>query len=213
MADHLIIFGSGGHAKVVMEAVLARTPDRGITVLDDDPGAAGNSLFGVLVSGGRDWLLSNQLEIPVALGVGNNRGRAALLDYLLAHGRIVETVVHPSAIVGASVQLGEGVFVAAGAIVIADARLGRASIVNTGASVDHDCDIGEATHIGPGARLCGNVCVGARSLIGVGSAVRPGILIGSDVVVGAGSAVVGDLTDGGTFAGCPARPVNKAVRV
>lgn len=212
MTDALIIFGSGGHAKVMIEAVLARSPGRSITILDDDPRAAGRSVNGVPVIGGRDWLASNQPHAPVALGIGANGPRAALLHHLLELGRTLETVIHPAAVVGATVRIGEGAFIAAGAILIADARIGRAAIVNTGASVDHDCEIGEAVHIGPGARLCGNVRVGARSLLGVGSAVRPGVTIGSDVIVGAGSAVVCDLADGGRFAGCPARPIGGTAR-
>jgi UDP-perosamine 4-acetyltransferase len=212
MADELIIFGSGGHAKVMVEAVLARSPQRRIVLVDDDPEAAGKTVLGISVAGGRDWLSANLPDAAVALGIGNNRARATLADELTAAGRRLETVIHPAAIVGASVRVQEGAFIAAGAILIADARIGRAAIVNTAASVDHDCEIGDGAHIGPGARLCGNVRVGKRTLIGVGSAVRPGITIGSDVIVGAGSAVVGELEDGGTYAGCPAQPLGRTPR-
>lgn len=207
MSEPLIVFGSGGHAKVIVEAVLARTPEREIVILDDDPRSAARTILGLPVSGTREWLAANAAGAPVALGIGDNRARSALVEWLAAEGRSAETVVHPSAIVGASVEIGAGAFAAAGAILVADARIGRGAIVNTAASVDHDCVIGDCAHIGPGVRLCGNVRVGARTLIGVGSAVRPGIAIGDDVVVGAGSAVVSDLPSGGTYAGCPARPL------
>lgn len=206
MADALIVFGSGGHAKVIVEAVRARTPDRRIVMIDDQVAGEGRTVLGLAVIGSREWLASNLPDAPVALGVGNNAARWALVCWLLHEGRALETVIHPSAVIGATAKVEEGAFVAAGAIVIADARIGRGVIINTGASVDHDCQIGEAAHLAPGVRLCGNVRVGARSLIGVGSAVGPGISIGADVTVGAGSAVVRDLFDGGTFIGCPARP-------
>lgn len=207
MTGELVVFGCGGHAKVVIEAVLARDPKRLVQIVDDDPGAVGRSVLGLRVSGGREWLASNAPGASVALGIGGNRARLDVLDWLIAQGRQVETVIHPSAIVGATVDAGVGTFFAAGAIAIAEARIGRAAIINTGASVDHDCVIGDGAHIGPGVRLCGNVQVGARSLIGVGTAVRPGVSIGADVIVGAGSAVVGDLADGGTYCRCPARPL------
>lgn len=207
MSGDLIIMGSGGHAKVVLEAVLASSPDRRVTVLDDDPLAAERSLLGVKVSGTRDWLSANALDAAVALGIGDNAARLALLDWLVAQGRAVETVIHPSAIVGATVVIGDGAFLAAGSIAIADAKIGRGAILNTACSVDHDCVIGDGVHLGPGVRLCGNVSIGARSLIGVGSAIRPGIKVGSDVVVGAGSAVVADIPNGSIYAGCPARPL------
>jgi sugar O-acyltransferase (sialic acid O-acetyltransferase NeuD family) len=207
MSDELIIIGSGGHAKAVLEAIRVREPARRIVLLDDDPDSTNRYVLGVKVTGTRDWLAANAGDSAVALAIGDNAARLTLLDWLVAEGRRVETVVHPSAIVGATVEIGTGAFLAAGSITIADAKIGRGAILNTACSVDHDCIIGDGVHIGPGARLCGNVRVGARSLIGVGSAVRPGVTIGSDVVVGAGSAVVADIPDGAVYAGCPARPL------
>ena len=210
MSDEaLVLFGSGGHAKVVLEAVRARTPDRAVTVVDDDPAAADRSVLGLRVSGDRSWLLANAPGAKVALGIGNNRARADLLYWLTEIGFEAEAVVHPSAIVGATAQIGAGAFLAAGSIVIADAKIGAGAIVNTGASVDHDCVVGPGAHIGPGVRLCGNVTVGALALVGVGTAVRPGVSIGANAVIGAGSAVVSDLPADGIYAGCPARSLKR----
>ena len=210
MAGELIVFGSGGHAKVLIEAVRSRDPQRDIYVVDDRPDAVGRSVLGIAVSGTREWLAENVAGARVALGIGDNRARLEILEWLVSQGRTLETVVHPSAIVGATVEVGVGAFFSAGAIAIAEAKIGRGAIINTGASVDHDCVIGDGVHIGPGVRLCGNVKVGARTLIGVGSAVRPGMKIGADVIVGAGSVVVNDLADGGTYYGCPARALHSA---
>lgn len=207
MTDPLVVFGSGGHAKVMVEAVLARTPDRRICILDDDAEAQGRSVLGLPIEGGRDWLARSLPGAPVALGLGVNSARAGLMEWLVREGRQLETVIHPAAIVSPSAAIGAGAFLAAGSIVIAEASIGRGAIVNTGASVDHDCRVGEAAHIAPGVRLCGGVTVGARTLIGVGSVVAPGVSVGADATVGAGSAVIRDLADGGRYAGCPARPI------
>jgi len=202
MAEPLVVIGSGGQAKVIVEAVLALTPDREIIILDDSDGAGERSVLGIRVSGNRDALASASRVIPA---VGNNEARAKLIAWLLDQGHELETVLHPSAVVAESVSVGPGSFVAAGAIVIAEAKLGVGAIVNTGATVDHDCAIGDAAHIAPGVHLCGNVRVGARSLVGVGTSVRPGISICDDVTIGAGSVVVADITERGTFVGNPAR--------
>ena len=73
--------------------------------------------------------------------------------------------------------------------------------------MDHDCVIGRAVHIAPGAHLCGGITVGERTLIGAGATVIPNLRIGSDVVIGAGATVVGDIPDGVTALGTPARIV------
>ena len=209
MTDTLIVYGSGGHAKVVVEAALAVSPNRSIILIDDNPEAHGTKVLGCIVVGGRERLSPQAGDVAVALGIGGNAARADILQWLTDAGSRLETVIHPSATVSPSAMIGEGVFIAAKAVVIAEAIIGRGVIINTAASVDHDCRIGEAAHIAPGAHLCGNVSVGARSLVGVGTAVSPGVSIGDDVIVGAGSAVVRDLPSGGRFGGCPARALRE----
>lgn len=204
MADKLIVFGSGGHAKVVVEAVFARTPGREIILFDDRGAIDGRTIFGIGVSGGREQLQTVR-NAPVALGVGDNQARFEIMSWLIDHGHSLQAVLHPAAIVAASVEIGPGAFVGAGAVAIADARINAGAIINTSASVDHDCIVGEAAHIAPGARLCGNVEVGARTLVGVGSAVRPGTTICADAVVGAGAVVIADIVKAGTYVGNPAR--------
>lgn len=211
-ADTLVVFGSGGHAKAVVEAVLARTPRRRIVILDDSVEARDRRLLAIQVTGGRELLSGSLKGAPVAPAVGQNGSRSKLMDWLTSHDHKLETVIHPAAVVGATVRIRAGAFVAAGAILIADARIGAGAIVNTGATIDHDCEIGDAAHIAPGAHLCGSVHVGARTLIGVGSSVRQGITIGNDITVGAGSVVVCNLAGGGTFAGNPARPIQQRIR-
>jgi sugar O-acyltransferase (sialic acid O-acetyltransferase NeuD family) len=203
MADRLIVFGSGGHAKVVIEAALARMPAREIILLDDAEAAKARSIFGITVSGDRAQL-SSLAGTPVALAIGDNTARAKVMAWLLEKGHALETVVHPAAIVADSVQIGAGAFVSAGAIIIAEARIGAGVIVNTGASIDHDCAIGEAAHIAPGAHLSGDVQIGARTLVGTGASIRQGISICSDVVLGVGSVVVRDIREPGIFVGNPA---------
>jgi sugar O-acyltransferase (sialic acid O-acetyltransferase NeuD family) len=204
MPDPLVVFGSGGHAKVVIEAVLARTPGRQIIILDDFEENAGKSIFGVVVAGGRSELDSMR-GAPVVPSIGDIFSRARLITWLREQGHALESIVHPAAVVAESVQLGGGAFISAGAVVIAEARIGPGAIINTGATIDHDCVVGEAAHVGPGVHLCGNVRIGDRTLVGVGSSVRPGVFICDDVVLGAGSVVVRDIVEPGTFAGNPAR--------
>lgn len=205
MADRLILFGAGGHAKVVAEAWLARFPAGALTVLDDDPARIGARLLGHDIAGGREWLSDHWPGVAVHPALGDNRRRAELIDALKAIGRPLATVIHPSAIVSPSARIGAGAFLAAGVIVNAEAEIGAGAILNTGSSVDHDGRIGACAHVAPGVRLCGNVAVGARALVGTASAVIPGMSIGRDAVVGAGSSVTRDVPDGETWAGCPAR--------
>ncbi|WP_439533852.1 acetyltransferase [Polymorphobacter sp.] len=197
------VFGAGGHAKVVIEAIRATSPDAVIAILDDAPASLGRRLLGIEVVGGRDYARAHP-DVPLVPAVGDNRARRAMIDWSSEQGLALATVIHPSAVISPSAIIEPGCFLAPGAIVNAEARLGRGAIINTGASVDHDCVLGDAVHVGPGARLCGGVRVGDGTLIGVGAAVIPGIVIGERCVVGAGAVVIRPVADGSCVSGVPA---------
>jgi sugar O-acyltransferase (sialic acid O-acetyltransferase NeuD family) len=201
----LYIYGASGHGKVVADAALAshRFAVRGF--LDDDPSRHGKVLLGLAVEGGIEAIDGQQGRVGVALGVGSNAARLAVLSRLTAAGHTVVTVVHPSAVLASGVTLGDGTFVAPLAVVHTDARLGRACIVNTGAVVEHDNVLGDGVHLSPNAALGGNVTLGDRVHVGLGAVVLPGVTVGARSVVGAGAAVVEDVPEGATVAGVPAR--------
>ncbi|GGI75362.1 acetyltransferase [Polymorphobacter multimanifer] len=199
----IFVFGAGGHAKVVIEAIRAAMPHAAIGVLDDDPGNRGRRLLGVEVVGGRDHAVAHP-RVPIVPAIGANGARWAVMEWTAEQALTLATVIHPGAIGSRSASIGPGCVLAPGAIVNAEARLGRGTIVKTGASVDHDCIVGEAVHVGPGARICGAVRIGDRSLIGVGAVVVPGIAIGGSCIVGAGAVVIRPVAEGTCVVGKPA---------
>ena len=205
MQVRIVIFGAGGHAKVVIEAVRASNPEIEVAIIDDKPSSA--APLGLVVAGGRDWLADHWPDAAVFIALGNNRTRADLIEWVGRAGRRLATVLHPAATVSPSAELGAGSFVAAGAVITAEAAIGEGAIVNTMASIDHECEIGSSAHIAPGARLCGGVRVGARALVGAGAVIIPGVSVGADAVVGAGSVVVREVAAGARVAGSPARPI------
>lgn len=208
MSD-IVVYGAGGHAKVVIDAIEQLGEFSMIIPADDNPGLQGLSLCGYPVLGTRAALLALPEPRPEALAaIGDNANRMAALSWLQSQGFSIATVIHPDARIGRGVRIDAGTFLAAGVVVNVDATLSQGVIVNTGATVDHDCVIGEGVHIAPGCHLCGGVVVGARSLLGAGCVVVPGVHIGSDVVVGAGSTVLNDVPDGGRVAGSPARSLS-----
>lgn len=117
--------------------------------------------------------------------------------------------IHPSAVISASVQMGDGVMIAANATLNPLVEIGRGVICNTSSSIDHECSIGDFTHIAPGVVLCGNVTVGRSTFIGANSVVRQGITIGNNVTIGAGTVVVKDIPDNAIVIGNPARRLVK----
>ena len=208
----LILMGSGGHAKVLADAIRLS----GLTieaVIDVDPNRIGKMFCGI------------KIEHEDALGDKYKRGKHFLVNGLgsisggsldrrsdlywnwrnLGDGWPFASVIHPSARIAKDVELGEGVQVMCSATINGGAKIGVNTIINTGAIIEHDVTIEESCHIAPGAIICGGAYIEDRTHIGCGAVIIQGKRIGQACTVGAGSVVNGDVYRGSTVAGVPAR--------
>lgn len=208
MAHPIIVLGSGGHAKVVLDVLLLQQKEvLGLTTLDRNMIDATFLGFPVL---GDDEALAryspSEIRLVSALGsVESMKERKALFDKFKALGFHFEQVIHPMAIIARNTILGEGAQVMAGAVIQPGSRIGDNTIINTRASVDHDCDIGRHVHIAPGCTLSGAVTVGDETHVGTGATVVQGMRIGGRCLVAAGAVVNRDVDGGHRVAGVPAR--------
>lgn len=208
----LVIWGAGGHAKVVADIIRLRREYIIAGFLDDvaNGSSPGEFLGAPLYYGleGLDGLQRADVRFLI-MGFGDCRARLERGRVAQARGWSLATALHPSAVVAASAEVGAGTVVAAGAVINPEVRLGEHVIVNTSASVDHECVIGDGAHISPGARLAGRVTVGRATWIGIGATILPRVSIGADSEVGAGSLVLEDVPDGMIAFGSPARLVRR----
>jgi UDP-perosamine 4-acetyltransferase len=211
----IIVIGAGGHAKVVIHA-LRDIGAEVIAAVDTDARLHGTEIAGVPVIGGDEAIESHPPgTVHLVNGVGSVSTpeiRRAVFVRLVAQGYEFAGLIHPSAVIASDVKPGQGSQIMAGAVVQPGTLIGANSIINTRASVDHDCRIGDHVHIAPGATLSGEVTVGEGSHIGTGASVIQGIFIGDRSVVGAGAAVIGDVPDGVTVTGVPAREITRKAK-
>lgn len=207
--EDLVVIGAGGHAKVVLDALMLLDEYRvaGVLALPEE---VGGEVLGVSIIGTdadlRDLAARGVTAAVVGIGsVGECGARIAAAEKIARAGLRLPTIVHSAATVSRHAELAEGVFVAAGAVVGPGAIVGRCAIVNTGAVVDHDCVVGEFAHVASGATLAGGVSVGARVHVGAGAAIVQYLSVGDDALIGAGAVVVDDIESGCVAYGNPAR--------
>jgi len=207
----IVVFGVGGHAKVVLD-VLARMGRYAVVgLLDDSREFHGTTRGGHKVLGGRDQFaaLKRRGVTRFIVALGDNRNRQSVFDEAVKAGFEPVSAVHPSVQLSKGVVIGPGSLLVAGTIVNADAEIGANVIVNTGATVDHDCRIGAHAHLSPGVHLAGGVTVGELAHIGIGAVVLPNLTIGRACIVGAGAVVRESVPDGAVAVGNPARPIRR----
>lgn len=204
-----VVVGAGGHAAVVIDAMLAAgiIPEG---ILDRTDARRGERVLGVPILGDDSLImeLRDRGFEAFVVGVGSfgvAPARQRLFDSLLATGLAPLAVRHPSAIVSLSAALGEGAQLLAGCVVNPRAEIGRNCIINTCSVIEHDCRIGDHVHVAPGVVLAGAVTVGDGAHIGLGASVREGVHVGARAIVGAGAAVISDVGADTTVVGVPAR--------
>ena len=206
MKKPVAIVGYSGHAYVIIDIFL--NAGRLVTAYCDQEEKFSNPYH--LNYLGKETEVINQLkEFDYFACVGHNGIREKIVSQLSKFLGNPINAIHPSAVISASVKMGDGVMIAANATLNPMVEIGRGVICNTSSSIDHECIIGDYSHVAPGAVLCGNVKVGRSSFIGANSVIRQGITIGDNVTIGAGTVVVKDIPDGSTVIGNPGRKLVK----
>jgi acetyltransferase EpsM len=196
----MLLYGGSGHAKVVIDCLLANgIPVHGI--FDDNPALTALLSFPVLGSYNTAFLPSE--TIIISIGHNGIRQKVAM-NIIHPFGK----VIHPSSLISTFASVGEGTVIFHNSVIQAGSVIGKHCIINTAASIDHDCKLGDFVHISPNATLSGNVKVADGSHIGAGATIIQGISIGKWCTVGAGAVVIKDVPDYATVVGVPAIVIN-----
>jgi sugar O-acyltransferase (sialic acid O-acetyltransferase NeuD family) len=200
------IVGYSGHAYVIIDILLSA--GRLVTAYCDQEEKAFNP-YHLDYLGKESDVINKLKKFDFFACVGHNAIREKIHNELSKYLGNPINAIHPSAVISASVKMGDGVMIAANATLNPLVEIGQGVICNTSTSIDHECVIGDFSHIAPGAVLCGNVIVGKGTFVGANSVVRQGIRIGNNVIIGAGTVVIKDIPDNATVIGNPARSLVK----
>ncbi len=192
----IAIYGASGHGKVVADIARLNGYDE-IIYIDD---------------GENDYMtfeefLEQDLQIPIAFGVGVNHIRAKLYQKCIENQLDIVTLIHPKAVIADNVTVRVGTVVMAGAVINSDATIGKCCIINTSSVIEHDNIIGDFAHVSPMVACAGNVKIGDYAHIGIGSCIIQGISIGSDSIIGAGSVVVKNIGNDTLAYGNPCKSI------
>lgn len=206
--NNIVVIGSGGHAKVVVEIIEAEGRYN-IEAIVCDFAEPGSEILGHKVVGGLEMM--RDLPHIGIIAVGDNYYREQYAEKIINNYPDFEfiSVIHPSAVVGKYAKIGTGTIVQANAVIKCDAKIGRHNIINSNASIGHDVVTHDFATVGPGAIIGGFTEIGKGSAISMGCCVRDRIKIGEYSVAGMGAVVTKDIPDYVVAYGNPAKVVRK----
>jgi acetyltransferase EpsM len=212
-----VIYGASGHGKVVAD-ILEKSNASVIGFLDDDSEKWGQDFFGYKVFRYSEFMTTDYSpdECKIIIAIGDNLTRKNLTERLAEEGFKFGKAIHPSAVIGKNVSIGQGTVLMANSVINAETQIGSHCIINTSVSVDHDGLIGDFVHLSPGCHLGGGVKVGELSWIGLGASVIHNIEIGRNSIIGAGTVVIRSVPCDKVVVGNPSRFIksraNKKIR-
>ncbi|MCK5017784.1 MAG: NeuD/PglB/VioB family sugar acetyltransferase [Candidatus Peribacteraceae bacterium] len=204
---NLVIYGAGGHGKVVFDAA-QKAGWQILGFVDDNFEVGGEVCSSSVIANtleGLEKKYHSGTKLSIVVAIGDNKIRMEKTIQVLQLGVPVATIIHPNAVIGKYSCVQTGAVVLAGAVVNTSSVVGVGAIINTGAVIDHDNIIGNYVHVSPGAVLGGNVVVKTGAHISIGCSIRDKVFIGKWSVVGVGSVVVKDVPNNVMVFGCPAK--------
>lgn len=220
----LIIIGSSGHAKEVINVIEANQQYEIIGCLGKSD--THRSILGYPILSASDVLnnlpeASSQPQLThdeiilhdlwqqgvrhAFIAIGDNHIRTRLYQQVKAIGFQFANAISETTHCFRPTKFGENILIMPGCFISANTCIGNNVIIGAHSYVAHDCIIRDHAHLGPHSAIAGNVCIETGVFLGIGSRVIPSRVIGSWSIIGAGSTVVTDIPEEVTAIGTPAK--------
>lgn len=207
MKNNVVVIGSGGHAKVVIDIIECMNQYTIYGIIDPFR-TPGEMVNGYRVLGNETILaeIENEL-IGGIVAIGDNWIRSQVVSKIKMVSPCFQYIkaIHPASVIAKSSTIGAGTVVMAGAVINSNCRIGDHCIINTRSSVGHDNLIGNFATIAPGVTIGGNVIIGDFSAVLLGANIIHSKRIGNHTIIGAGSTVLSDIKSYKVAYGVPAK--------
>jgi len=189
---NIIVVGSSGHAKVVIDCIEKENKYEIIGKEEDL----------------QNLIKKHKIEGGI-IAIGDNFIRYTVYDKILKDVPQFNfiKVIHPSAQIARNVLIGKGTVIMANTTISSEATVGNFCIINNNSSLDHDSEMLDYSSLAPGSSTGGNVKIGLFTAVSLGAKVIHGITIGEHTIIGAGSNVIKDIPEYVVAYGNPAKVI------
>lgn len=206
--SNIVIFGAGGHAKVVADIILSAKKYNISSFIDDSK--KNQSIWNIPIISESDFLKKKIINKGI-IAIGDNSVREKVAQKIknIMPDFIFITAIHPTSYIATDTQIKEGTVVMANSTINPSSIVGAHCIINTNSSVDHDCIIHDYASLAPNSCIGGNCEIGKSTAISIGATLFHRIKIGENVIVGGGSVVTRDIRSKTVVYGVPAKVIRE----
>jgi len=208
----LIIIGSGGHCRAVLEILSTTSTPQPDLIYDLGKPVLNEHILGipVLELPSDEQVSISKKETSYILAIGNNFERKKYYIKLIEMGCNLLSVISPLAKISENAKMGNALVIAPFVFVGPNSEIGNNVILNTASVVEHESVIGDHCHLAPRSVICGRVTLGDNSFLGANATIIDKIKVPKNSIIGAGSVIIHTIeNEGGTWVGVPARRIIK----
>jgi acetyltransferase-like isoleucine patch superfamily enzyme len=183
-----------------------------VGVLDDSPSLIGKVYNDLIVDGPLEKAKNFEDDVKFVFAIGSFKTRLireSILTRLGIEEERFQTIVHPSAKVFSTAQIGYGCIIHYGTVIF------NHTIVESFSIIAANCVIAVSNYIGRGALFGSNITtttgvkVGSFSFVGSSTSIGEFVTIGPGAQIGMGSLVLKDIAPGVFVLGTPPRMLDK----
>ena len=142
-----------------------------------------------------------------AMGIADPSTKKAIALKLKNRGAKFATIIHPTARIGESTKMGEGLVLFTYADLSVNCVIGDFVFMNSFSQVGHDAVIGNYCTLFPNSSIAGGGILGECVLVGTAASTYPNVKIGSYATIGMNSAVIRNVKEHTTVMGVPAKKI------
>ncbi len=152
-----------------------------------------------------------KLNVPfkVIAAIGDSRKREDAVMEAWEMECSFATLIHPTALVGNNVRMGEGTIICAGATITVDIAIGEHVIVNLNSFVGHDSILEDFVTLSGMCYISGNTTLRRGVYFGSGTGIKEGLEVGEYSFIGLGAAVISNIPAGMVAVGVPAKVIRE----
>lgn len=208
MSTNIYIVGAGTYGETMCE--LAET--LGYTVkgfYDEDESKFGLKIMNYPVLGKFSDLDDDKIsDKNFIVAIGNNAVRLKIMTRINNLGGSTPTLIHPTATISPSAEIGNGVYIQANAYIWTKVKIGDFCIISPNVVVAHHSTIGKACLVSTLTGVGASINIEDKVFIGMGCTIVTGMhVVGEKSIIGAGAVVLKDVDKNSVYAGVPAKKI------